>query len=350
MKNTFIETLSNLFSQKSDKEPKKDGDKNDKAIAKEPLKYIPLTPIKLDTEDAKHYISALTWAVDNEDIRNIALTGTYGSGKSSILKTFEKSNKNEKNKFLTISLANFSETSEILIDDKTKIKNKKLQTGKLEEQIFLQLHYTIGNDKLPNSRFRKINNNDLLLSIKFSALLFSILLSSIYVINNKSLYNLFFHKYLIDIFSSSLYSNLNKNDILQIIISIVALLISSYGLFLLIRTFSRLINSFQKLKVKFFETEIEVGSESSSFLSQHLDEVMYFFEKTKKNIVIFEDLDRFNNTEIFIKLRELNSLINSYEPIINSGKGVKFIYAIRDDVFLRKTEPNSLILLYQLYR
>lgn len=45
-------------------------------------------------------------------------------------------------------------------------------------------------------------------------------------------------------------------------------------------------------------------------------------------MVIIEDLDRFNNTEIFIRLRELNSIINK-----SCSHPVIFIYAIRDDMF-----------------
>jgi hypothetical protein len=330
MKNTFIENLSNLFSQKSDREPKKDGDKNNKAIAKEPLKYIPLTPIKLDSEDAKHYITALNWAIDNEDTRNIALTGTYGSGKSSILKTFEKSNEDEKNKFLTISLANFSEVNSKQGNEKTNTKKaiREIQTGELEEQIFLQLHYTISNDKLPNSRFRKINNSTKFINRKFT-FLFLFYLTCIF--------NVIQPKWILDAIKKRIYIDINPPYIILGFLFVLSLAFTFHGIFEFTRWIFKSFNNFQRIKVSFLDTEIEsINEGTNSFLSQHLDEVLYFFEKTKKNIVIFEDLDRFNNTEIFIKLRELNSLINGYEPIINSGKGVKFIYAIRDDVFLSK--------------
>ena len=61
-----------------------------------------------------------------------------------------------------------------------------------------------------------------------------------------------------------------------------------------------------------------------------MDELLYFFEETEYNVVIFEDLDRFNNTEIFIKLRELNTLLNNYEKI---HRKIVFVYALRDEVF-----------------
>ncbi|MCD4729186.1 MAG: hypothetical protein K8R74_01200, partial [Bacteroidales bacterium] len=62
----------------------------------------------------------------------------------------------------------------------------------------------------------------------------------------------------------------------------------------------------------------------------HIDEILYFFEVTNYNIVIIEDLERFEQTEIFTKLREINLLINNSK---NIKKDVVFIYAIRDDMF-----------------
>ena len=51
--------------------------------------YQSLTPIDNADED-KTYSNAINWALENRNtrnIKNIALTGSYGSGKSSILKT-----------------------------------------------------------------------------------------------------------------------------------------------------------------------------------------------------------------------------------------------------------------------
>ena len=54
------------------------------------------------------YDDALNWAIKEESVKNIALTGIYGSGKSSILKKFQQNNKDyEDYHFLEISLANF---------------------------------------------------------------------------------------------------------------------------------------------------------------------------------------------------------------------------------------------------
>ncbi|MDP6004025.1 hypothetical protein QKL74_22440, partial [Acinetobacter bereziniae] len=60
---------------------------------------------------------------------------------------------------------------------------------------------------------------------------------------------------------------------------------------------------------------------------------MYFFEQTDFDVIVIEDLDRFDNTEIFIRLRELNTLINKSQQI---KRHIIFIYAIRDNMFKDK--------------
>lgn len=54
--------------------------------------YQSLSPIESISADDP-YLVALKWAMNNRienDIKNIALTGPYGSGKSSILRSFQK--------------------------------------------------------------------------------------------------------------------------------------------------------------------------------------------------------------------------------------------------------------------
>ena len=84
---------------------------------------------------------------------------------------------------------------------------------------------------------------------------------------------------------------------------------------------------FTKLKISKFNIksgEFQIGNkDDSSILNEHLDEILYFFEVTSYNIVVLEDLDRFNSTEIFIKLRELNILVNNSKDI---NRRIIFIY------------------------
>lgn len=49
--------------------------------------YNDLAPID-NISNGKEYLKALHWAIKNKRIKNIALTGPYGSGKSSIINTY----------------------------------------------------------------------------------------------------------------------------------------------------------------------------------------------------------------------------------------------------------------------
>lgn len=59
------------------------------------IAYEPLTPSILEGEKAQSYIEALNFACSRADIRNIAVTGPYGAGKSSVLLTWEKAEDND---------------------------------------------------------------------------------------------------------------------------------------------------------------------------------------------------------------------------------------------------------------
>ncbi|GGE62769.1 putative membrane protein YobI [Pedobacter psychrotolerans] len=92
-------------------------------------------------------------------------------------------------------------------------------------------------------------------------------------------------------------------------------------------------------KINLTSGEIEISKDiDGSVLNKYLDEIIYFFEKTKYDVVIIEDLDRFNDPEIFTKLREINMMINNSEQI--HPMRVKFIYAIKDDIFQDKNRTK----------
>jgi len=107
-----------------------------------------------------------------------------------------------------------------------------------------------------------------------------------------------------------------------------------FGLFYLFYKLSRIFISFSINKLSISNAEIEIDKDiSKSILNHHLDEIIYFFEVTNYNVVIIEDLDRFEQTEIFTKLRELNQLINLSNKI---KRDIAFIYAIKEDMFTDK--------------
>ncbi len=278
------------------------------------LPFHSLSPIKNADKD-NNYSKALKWAIENrkkEDIKNIAIAGPFGSGKSSMLKTFEENNTNRKLHILNISLANFKNGK--LDDDIQKPDLPRL----IELSILQQIFYHEKDSKIPDSRFRKIRSFkpfDLIIK-SAGALIFLFAFS-----------NIFFHEKLVDL-CKKLEISFPVKDWLTVS-SIIALLV---GVSFLIYNSVRAIHSLRVSKLKIKNAEIEVDKDvNKSILNHHLDEILYFFEVTKYNVVVIEDLDRFGQTEIFTKLREINLLINNSKKI---KKDVVFIYAIRDDMFL----------------
>ncbi|MBH0059672.1 hypothetical protein I6E85_00730 [Pseudoalteromonas sp. NZS71] len=289
-------------------------------------KYVDLTPV--NTADSEgHYAEAIKIALDNNNVTNIALTGSYGSGKSSIINSFEKKfsfplpsfkeklktflrfsssdNKGDKKSvynFMNISLASFSEkkedTSDILI----------------ERSILQQMTYGISSRKIPLSRFKTITKDKL-----------------------EDCKSYFFITWLLTtiIFVSTLSIGLFSKFIA--IASLAGWGITTFslsGLILYSINVYRHINrkSFKKVNVK--SGEIELGEQSkNSILNRYLDEILYFFQCNTFDVVVFEDLDRFGSSEIFVKLREINTLINKSEDI---NRRVVFLYAIKDEMFAHK--------------
>lgn len=266
-----------------------------------PDKLEDFSPIILTNEEDKH-CQTLKYAIDNRNIKNLALTGPNGSGKSSILKTFEHNH--PEYKCLNISLATFDE--------------KTLETEKIEYNILKQLFYSVEHKKIPESRFKRIENHT---GIWWKTILFTLWLFSI----------IYFLKI-------ELIENIKKSLHIDFIIKGLDII---YGLFLIAGAFyvlSKVMNfiiNFKLTKFKIKETDFENDQDKKTInFENEIDEILYFFEKNPVEIVFIQDIDRFkkNKSEIFIKLREINYLINNYEPI-KKGRKITFIYAVTDNIF-----------------
>ncbi|WP_230577282.1 hypothetical protein [Mycoplasma capricolum] len=72
----------------------------------------------------------------------------------------------------------------------------------------------------------------------------------------------------------------------------------------------------------------------ATVFDRDIREIIYLLYSSNAKVVVFEDLDRFHNLEIFIKLKEINFILNSYiRRKIFKRKPVKFIYMINDELF-----------------
>lgn len=111
-----------------------------------------LSPID-DFNRHKEYIIRLKYAIDQPNVFNIALTGSYGAGKSSILKTFKAYY--PEYHYVNVSLASFVEVNMPESDITPKGKEDSFEE-QLEYSILQQLFYHVKATNIPESRFGRI--------------------------------------------------------------------------------------------------------------------------------------------------------------------------------------------------
>lgn len=277
-----------------------------------------LTPI--DNMDLNVYEEAINYVFDNSDIKNVAISGAYSAGKSSVLASYKK--KHSDLHFLHISLAHFKSPEQ---EDEMEVKESVL-----EGKILNQLIHQIPSEKIPQTNFRVKKKVSVKSVIKptIEAVLFFI--EAIYFAcfdiwksyvntlpNNwfKSILTLSTHQYAL---------------MVDGILMVTLLLFIVYGL---IRV-QKNKNVFRKLNLQ--GNEIEIFEESDdSYFDKYLNEVLYLFENADADVIVFEDMDRFNANRIFERLREVNTLAN-IQLQKEDKKVLRFFYLLRDDIFVSK--------------
>ena len=292
-----------------------------------------LLPKKLDKEDAPdsyksvQELDKVLLSAKELHIKNIALTGPYGSGKSSVLTTLMEDFPNRRN-YLPISLATLQANEE---GDKGKniggnnnendgsFNEKRIENlnRKIEYSILQQLIYREKAKTVPNSRFRRIVHLSKCklfwysFCVVFSLICFFVLFEPKFV-RVESIYNFFYW-----------------GDTWNLVFDFVAATYLLLMLFIVTRYVFKSYSNSKLNKLNLKDGEIEIVEDNSIF-NRHLDEILYFFQVTKYDVVIIEDLDRFGTPNIFLKLRELNQLINESKIV---GRHITFIYAVKDDIF-----------------
>lgn len=279
-----------------------------------------LSPID-DFKRHKEYIIRLKNAIDQPNVFNIALTGSYGAGKSSILKTFKAYY--PEYHYVNVSLASFVEVN--LSDSDNTVKGKEDSfEEQLEYSILQQLFYHVKATNIPESRFGRIERTS---SRKRILMTMSIL---VFVVANLFLFcqeqvNKYFLIPTEVLKSSSLFG-------ISISVLVIGICVILFQLILFIKKISIKNLTLDKATLEFEEKK------NVSIMNRYLDEILYLFQKKKYNVVIFEDIDRFENTHIFTKLRELNLILNQSEEI---GRRIVFLYALKDDIFANAEERTK---------
>lgn len=300
------------------------------------IHFEKLTPQK--DADLNVYDEAINFVFKNKDITNVAISGSYGAGKSSIIESYEETNK-DKN-FLHISLAKFQNE----INDEEDNENKN-DNSVLEWKIINQLLHQIDAEKIPQINFRikkNISNENIVKSsIRIVILVLCLFYIKFYSEWSKLVKSLIDLDIKIKNINILGFLSLTTNSMSLLIGGIIVITIIYYYLFKVIKIQCR--KGLLK-KFKFQNNEIEfLELENESYFDKYLNEVLYIFEYSDVDVIVFEDIDRYNTNIIFQRLREINKLVNL--KLEKEGKQpLRFFYLLRDDIFYLKIVRNFLIL------
>jgi len=270
-----------------------------------PPELLPLTPV-YDEKQHRVYFDAIEAALTGKHsavIKNIALTGSYGVGKSSVLQEVATAHANQ---VVQISLSTLGRP------DKDSYTPANSVTNRIQKEIVKQLLYREDPDKTPGSRFRRISGFNAWRGLWISLLASLVFTTAFFLVGWTSKLDL--------LLASHVDFGLWLHSVLFVTFTVVVFVLKFLG-------HNRL--HIQSLQAGY--ATITLSNDTQSYFDQYLDEIVYFFEVTRRDIVIFEDIDRFDDPHIFETLRSLNSLLNGARQL--GSRNIRFIYAIKDSIF-----------------
>ncbi len=307
-----------------------------------------LRTLKAEYIESEHklYVDELSRALQKPDVRNIALSGPYGVGKSSILQGFKE--KYPDAIFISLSTLGFRESEKhhtpAAFSENGAVSD---ETNKIQKEIVKQLLYRAAPNKLPASRFRRIHRWTGW-SRAGAACIMGLVITLVMV---------------------TLGIMAKIPTVLQAGGPWPDFLVKLTGLWLVVTVVALTASPFLEGRVHLDKitagpTTVSLSRDNDSYFDEYLDEILYFFEvsrmnATDKTVVVFEDIDRFDNAEIFEELRELNTLLNNAEQLTKSSKRsgrtqkagrsggdfdsspIVFIYAMKDSIFDASNSMNS---------
>ena len=261
--------------------------------------FMSLSPTIVEKLD-KVYVDALDFVIENENIKNAAISGHYGSGKSSIWQTYK--NMRNINNVIYISLGDYCQGDE-----------EGNSISRIEKQILTQILAQVNQKDIPLSKYKlKFNKNKCTIAKYVLASLIFILSIIGWFIKSEitSIYMIRMHVYL----------------------SFIILLFVTPLIYLIYRIFKGELFQISKINLKIAEANAQPSDEKDeSIFDKDIKEIIYILKSSNVKYVVFEDLDRYDNVLIFSKLRELNYLLNADRSKQDSN--IKFIYMVRDDLF-----------------
>lgn len=308
-------------------------------------KFNALTP-EILKGNKQIYTEALDYAFGNSDIKNIAITGIYGAGKSTVWNTYVhqkglsnvitvslgkyKNNINDEDSLKEVSATKLANSETDGIEGKLRNENQRTvdidDDNRVERQLINQILSQIASKKIPLSKYGfKSNKNFFSICLQSFAFLSIICSLLLWIIRDDFIS-----------FVNEQYKNFNGIS-LMFLCAILLFVPLFYYLYIFNRG-----NKFRISKIAFKGAEANVNDSNidESVLDRDIKELVYLLRSSDSKIVVFEDLDRYNSTSIYTKLRELNFLLNHYVKISGDKKPVRFIYMLKDSLFFSKNRTK----------
>ncbi|RSJ65139.1 hypothetical protein D8803_05105 [Streptococcus oralis] len=264
---------------------------------------------------------ALEFAIDkNSEVTNVAITGNYGAGKSSVVESFER--KCTDKKFIHISLGQYDEMKS---SEKNGLDKREINT--IEGKIINQLLHQINPNKIRKSIFKTLDAESQINPLNITLYLSLTILLSLYLFNISSWSELVYN---------FCWLSWTTKPIISLLVLIILFVLIVYGIYFLLKL-QKDFGFIKKLSLKAekIETDIEIFSNESSrvsYFDRYLDDVLYLFKQSEADVIVFEDIERFNDSRIFEKLKELNIIINRNRKA-NHKRKLVFFYLVKDDLF-----------------
>lgn len=299
-----------------------------------------LHPTLLDDEKMSPYLDELSFALSDPEVTNIAISGPYGAGKSTVVDTWEhrelekaKGTKGKSQPWVHISLAEFAgeDGSEVPTEGEEGQDAPQGAYRDIESELINQLIFKLRPGNAPKSRFGITEDSARLKDAGkalFVAIAVGLTVALLLGWGNESLpwmhgicAAILFPAWLACVFIVA-YQGVKTHSVTRIL-----------------------------KRLKLFNAEVEIfGDKDDPAFDRYMDDIVYLLVASKNKVVVFEDLDRFSDVAVFEKLRRVNELANARKAefarrrprnlLMRFRRGesdkterLRFVYLVRDSLF-----------------
>lgn len=299
-----------------------------------------LHPTLLDDEKMSPYLDELSFALSDPEVTNIAISGPYGAGKSTVVDTWEhrelekaKGTKGKSRPWVHISLAEFAgeDGSEVPTEGEEGQDAPQGAYRDIESELINQLIFKLRPGNAPKSRFGITEDSARLKDVGkalFVAIAVGLTVALLLGWGNESLP--WMHGISAAILSAAWLA--------------CVFIVAYQGV--KTRSVTRILK-----RLKLFNAEVEIfGDKDDPAFDRYMDDIVYLLVASKNKVVVFEDLDRFSDVAVFEKLRRVNELANARRttlarrglrnPLMRFRRGesdktepLRFVYLVRDSLF-----------------